>query len=275
MGGSAVSYGVAGSGPPVALLHGWGLGPRAYRRTILALAGTGCTVYAPALPGFAGTPELLPAERSLAGYGRFVGRFLDAVGLPATALTVGHSLGGAVAIAFSAGFPGRSASMLLANTVGSPVWQATGTASRPMADRPIWRWAAALGGDLVQAAGSGQLAVIPAVVGDLVPNLRQGPGALWRTSQLGRGANLVAELRSVARSGTPISLLWSDRDRVVPIGTFRDLCRAAGVAGEVVPGPHSWLIGDPSRCALAAMHCLADAGVTTGTPGLRVVGPGS
>ncbi len=261
VGGSAVPYGIAGSGPPVVFLHGWGLGPRAYRRTILALARIGCTVYAPALPGFAGARELPTAQRSLPGYGGFVGHFLDAVGVPTVALTVGHSLGGAVAIAFAAGCPGRSVSLLLANTVGSPVWQVTGTTPRAMEERPIWQWGAALSGDLVQAVGSRQLAVIPAVLGDLVPNLRRSPGALWRTSQLGRGANLVAELHSVARRGTPISMLWSDRDRVVPVATFRDLCRAAGVAGEVVPGSHSWLIGDPTRCAVAAMHCLVEAGV--------------
>jgi pimeloyl-ACP methyl ester carboxylesterase len=273
--GSAVLYGVAGSGPPVAFLHGWGLGPRAYRRTILALARIGCTVYAPALPGLGGTAELPTAERSLPGYGRFVGRFLDALGVPATALTVGHSLGGAVAIAFAAGHPDRTSSVLLANPVGSPVWQARGAALRPMEDRPIWHWGAALGGDLAQAVASRHLAVVPAVLGDLLPNLSRNPGALWRTSQLGRAANLVPELRSIARRGTPIRVLWSDRDHVVPNDTFRDLCRAAGVVGEVVPGPHSWLIGDPSRCAAAARHCLVEAGVATRAPGLRVVDPGS
>jgi pimeloyl-ACP methyl ester carboxylesterase len=273
--GSAVLYGVAGSGPPVVFLHGWGLGPRAYRRTILALARIGCTVYAPALPGLGGTAELVSSDRSLLGYGRFVGRFLDALGVPAAALTVGHSLGGAVAIAFAAGHPDRTSSVLLANAVGSPVWQVRGLNSRPMEERPIWHWGAALGGDLVQAVGSRHLAVVPAVLGDLLPNLGRSPGALWRTSQLGRGANLVAELQSIARRGTPIHLLWSDRDRVVPSGTFRDLCQAAGVTGEVVPGPHSWLIGDPSRCATAALHCLVEAGVAPRALGLRVIDPGS
>jgi pimeloyl-ACP methyl ester carboxylesterase len=275
VGGSAVLYGAAGSGPPIVFLHGWGLGPRAYRRTILALARIGCTVYAPALPGLGGTAELPTTERSLPGYGRFVGRFLDSLGVPTTALTVGHSLGGAVAIAFAAEHPDRTSSLLLANPVGSPVWQVREPDPRPMEERPIWHWGAALSGDLVQAVGSRHLAVVPAVLGDLLPNLGRSPGALWRTSQLGRGANLVAELRTIARRRVPVHLLWSDRDHVVPNGTFRDLCQAAGVVGEVVPGPHSWLIGDPSRCATAATHCLVEAGVTPRALDLRVIDPGT
>jgi pimeloyl-ACP methyl ester carboxylesterase len=48
-------------------------------------------VYAPALPGLTGT--VARAEVSAEGYARFVGRFLDALGVKRPVL-VGHSLGG-------------------------------------------------------------------------------------------------------------------------------------------------------------------------------------
>ena len=50
--GHRVRYGVAGSGAPALFLHGWGLRPNAYRRSIQAMSRAGCRVYAPALPGF-------------------------------------------------------------------------------------------------------------------------------------------------------------------------------------------------------------------------------
>ena len=78
--GRRVRYGVAGSGRPALFLHGWGLRPNAYARDIEAMAAAGCRVVAPALPGFGGTPELEPEQRTFVGYGAWVGRFCDAVG---------------------------------------------------------------------------------------------------------------------------------------------------------------------------------------------------
>ena len=76
--GHRVHYGEVGAGPSGLFLHGWGLRPNAYARSIEAMAVAGCHVVAPSLPGFGGTPELAPADRTFAGYGAWVGRFLDA-----------------------------------------------------------------------------------------------------------------------------------------------------------------------------------------------------
>src|SRR5436309_1052139 len=75
------SYAVGGHGLPVLFLHGWGLGHRTYRGTLLALVERGCRVYAPSLPGFAGTVDLAPSRRTMAGYAGWVDAFLDAVGV--------------------------------------------------------------------------------------------------------------------------------------------------------------------------------------------------
>src|SRR5438876_11492199 len=72
-------YGVAGrDGLPVVFLHGWALGSRTYRRSIDRLLALGCQVYAPALPGFGGTPDLPRRQFSFAGYADWVDGFLDA-----------------------------------------------------------------------------------------------------------------------------------------------------------------------------------------------------
>ena len=55
----------------------------------------------PRFPGSVGPPSSTPKDRSFAGYGRWVGRFLDAVGEETVALVAGHSFGGGVATAFT------------------------------------------------------------------------------------------------------------------------------------------------------------------------------
>ena len=77
--GRVAGYGVAGTGPPLVFLHGWGLGQHAYKRALKTLVSQGLRVYAPALPSFGGTADLPAAERTLGGYARWVDRFLTAV----------------------------------------------------------------------------------------------------------------------------------------------------------------------------------------------------
>src|SRR5271166_5115077 len=67
--GRVALYGEAGSGPPVLFLHGWGLDHKAYKRALSRLVRAGVHVYAPALPGFGGTPALRDGPTGLADYG--------------------------------------------------------------------------------------------------------------------------------------------------------------------------------------------------------------
>ena len=68
--GRRVNYGVAGHGLPVLFLHGWGLGIRAYKRSLKRLVRLGCRVVAPAMPEFGGTAGLPPGRsRASSGLG--------------------------------------------------------------------------------------------------------------------------------------------------------------------------------------------------------------
>jgi predicted alpha/beta-fold hydrolase len=87
--GRSVRYLAAGSSPAVVLLHGLGEGPSDWVAVLARLARSRA-VYAPALPGFDGHRGA--AEASAEGHARFLGRFLDAVGLRRVVL-VGHSVG--------------------------------------------------------------------------------------------------------------------------------------------------------------------------------------
>ncbi len=261
VGGHRVGYMVAGSGPAALFFHGWGLSPNAYRRPIEAMGRAGCRVYAPALPGFGGTPELAPEQRTFDGYATWVGEFLDAVGQDEVALVAGHSFGGGVATAFSHQQPGRVAALLLANAIGSPTWALFPNEARTMIQRPVWDWGRHFSTDLLQSPRLFRLAAT--LLEGFIPNLITNPLGMFRTGEFIRRADLVREVRVVAERGIPVTVAWSDRDRLVPRSAFDELRRAAGVEGVVVEGAHAWLIADPERFGELAISALVDSGVLT------------
>ena len=255
--GRRVHYGVAGSGRSALFLHGWGLRPNAYARDIEAMAAAGCQVVAPCLPGFGGTPELDVEDRTFVGYGAWVGRFCDAVGLGELALVAGHSMGGGVAAAFVHQRSERVGSLLLANAVGGPTWALFPNEVRTMVQRPFWDWGRHFGRDLFQSPRD--LRMLPLLLEDFIPNLLRNPLGMVRTGEFIRKADLVAEVREIARRGIPVTIAWSDRDGLVPRSAFDDLRRAAGVEGVVVEGSHAWLIAAPERFGELAISALVDA----------------
>jgi len=256
-----VHYGVTGSGPAALFLHGWGLRPNAYRAPIQAMAAAGCRVYAPSLPGFGGTRELPAERRTFAGYGAWVAAFLDAVGVEDVALAAGHSFGGGVATAFVDAQPGRTASLLLANAIGSPTWALFPNEVRTMMQRPVWDWGRHFSTDLLHSPG--QLRLLPLLLEDFIPNMVRNPLGMFRTGEFIRRADLVREVRRIADRGVPVTVAWSDRDRLVPRSAFDDLRHAAGVDGVVVEGSHAWLISDPAGFGEVAISALVDSGALT------------
>jgi hypothetical protein len=82
---------------------------------------------------------------------------------------------------------------------------------------------------------------------------------MFRTGEFIRRADLVREVRSIARWGIPVTVAWSDRDGLVPRSAFDELRHAAGVDGVVVEGAHAWLIADPAAFGELAISALVDA----------------
>jgi len=102
--GLRLHYVATGRGPAVVLLHGLGGFAESWRSTVDALAGR-ATVYAVDLPG-CGRSAKPPARYDLGFFAAAVTGFLDEQGV-AQASLVGHSLGGAVAVACALAHPGR------------------------------------------------------------------------------------------------------------------------------------------------------------------------
>jgi 4,5:9,10-diseco-3-hydroxy-5,9,17-trioxoandrosta-1(10),2-diene-4-oate hydrolase len=115
VGGLPVRYLVAGEGAPLVLLHALGESALDWRWVLPALAHTH-RVYAVDLPGFgySGKPS---AEYSSAFFARFVGAYLDALGLERAAL-VGNSLGGLVALRLAVSEPARVSTLGLVASAG-------------------------------------------------------------------------------------------------------------------------------------------------------------
>jgi pimeloyl-ACP methyl ester carboxylesterase len=243
--GGAV-YGVVGTGPPLLFLHGWGLGYRSYRRSLESLAAAGSRVYAPALPGFGGTRPLPPEDFSIAGYARWVGSFLEAVGLDQPVALVGHSFGGGVAIRLAYDEAARVRHLVLVNSIGGSAWVQHGSVLRSLAERPLWDWGLHMSLDLFPIRQFTR--VVPVIVEDALPNLVRDPLSVWRVAHLARTANLTAELEELRRRELPIVVLWGKADRVLPQASLESLCAAAGVGPEQclrVEGRHTWILTDP------------------------------
>ena len=245
--GRPALYGVAGEGLPVVFLHGWGLGQHAYKRPLKRLVHLGCRVFAPALPGFGGSADLPPADRTLTGYGDWVDQFCAVVGLEEPAIVVGHSFGGGVAIKLAHDHPDRVRTLVLVNSIGGSAWARSGSTIRSMAERPIWDWGIHFPGDIFPVPQFSR--VVPVILEDLVPNLVRNPMAVWRVAGLARKADLTAELEELKRRHLPVVVLWGEKDKIIPRESFDALCAAIGSDGEVVHGNHSWLLADPDAFA--------------------------
>lgn len=259
VGGRPAHYGVGGDGPGIVLfLHGWGLTNRTYERALGRLVAHGLRVYAPALPGFGGTAELPPEERSLRGYARWVGEFAAAVGISGPVTVVGHSFGGGVAIRTAHDLPELVSRLILVNSIGGSTWSNGRGVLKAISQRPLWDWGLHLQADLLPTR---QMAtVLPVILRDAVPNLLRCPGAIWRVANLARTADLTPELAELNVRKLPVVIVWSQRDNVIPEATLMSL--RASLADHrlvTVPGGHGWLLTDPHRFGEVITNILAVA----------------
>ncbi|MEA3055696.1 MAG: hypothetical protein QOD30_1128, partial [Actinomycetota bacterium] len=231
--GRTARYGVGGApdGAPVLFLHGWALGSRAYKRAVRRLTMRGCRVYAPAMPSFGGTADLPNEHMNIAGYSAWVDAFLTKVGVDEPALVIGHSFGGGVATKLAHDRPERVRYLVLLNAVGG------------VSPRPPWEWMLGFTRELWPVPQG--LEMVQAMRDDLVPNLLRNPIGLLRAGRLAQDADLVPELIEIRERGTPVLVLTSDGDGVIPHAAFEALCDAVGAEGRVVSGRHSWLLADP------------------------------
>jgi len=242
--GRPAAYSIAGTGMPVLLLHGWALAHHTYKGVIGTIAAQGCQVIAPAMPGFGGTRDLPGDAFSMRGYAQWVADLLDALDIEESAVVLGHSFGGGVAIRLAFDHRPRVRSLVLVNSVGGSSWK-RGKTLRSIAERPLWDWGLHFPSDVWPLRQATR--VLPVVMEDFLPNLARNPRAIVRVANLARRADMRVELESLRDDGMPISILWGTRDGIITRESFEALCVASGVEGTVVEGSHSWLLADPKH----------------------------
>jgi pimeloyl-ACP methyl ester carboxylesterase len=263
IGGRAVEYGEAGTGPALLFLHGWGLDHKAYKRALSRLVSAGLRVLAPALPGFGGTAALPPALADFTGYANWVAEFLRSVGVDKPALVMGHSFGGGVAIQFAHDHPDQVRGLVLVNSVGGSAWTLRGTTLRSMAQRPLWDWGLHFPADLLPVRQARR--VLPVIVAEALPNLMRDPRSFWMAAGLARRADLTAELAELRDRGLPVVVLWGQSDQLITRASFEDMCTTLGDPEIVtVPGNHSWLIADPDAFGEVMTNVLDVVGMAGG-----------
>src|ERR671922_2807465 len=113
--GHRVIYRIAGSGPPVVLIHGMVNSSRHWERVALRLADS-YTVIAPDLIGH-GESAAPRGDYSLGAHASGIRDLLTAIGVERASL-VGHSLGGGVAMQFFYQFPQRTERLVLVSSGG-------------------------------------------------------------------------------------------------------------------------------------------------------------
>jgi pimeloyl-ACP methyl ester carboxylesterase len=218
------------------------------------------------MPGFGGSEALPDANFSIGGYARWVADLLDVLDITESAVVVGHSFGGGVAIRFAHDFRSRTRSLVLVNSVGGSSWR-RGKVLTSITERPLWDWGLHFPADVWPMRQATR--VLPVIAEDLLPNVLRHPRAFVRVANLARRADLRSELEALRDQGLPITIIWAARDGIIPRESFEALCVASGVEGTVVEGSHSWLLADPEhfgevitndvRIAQAARELEADA----------------
>ncbi|MBW0115363.1 alpha/beta fold hydrolase [Pseudonocardia abyssalis] len=221
------AFRIAGSGPPVVLVHGIGDSSATWSPVLAALARRHLVI-APDLLGH-GSSDKPRADYSVAAYANGVRDLLGVLGVERATL-VGHSLGGGVAMQFAYQFPERTERLVLVGSGGAgpdvtPVLRAMTLPGAAVAlgllRMPTARLQVGAGVALLRMLGTdlGQDAPDLLRMVDALPDAT-ARAAFIRTLRAvvdWRGQVVTMLDRCYLTRGMPTMLVWGARDAVVPI----------------------------------------------------------
>ncbi|MEA2312770.1 MAG: hypothetical protein QOE28_2738 [Solirubrobacteraceae bacterium] len=261
--GHQVSYRIAGSGPPVVLVHGMVNSSRHWQGVARRLADR-YTVIAPDLIGHgdSATPR---GDYSLGAHASVIRDLLAALGIE-RATMVGHSLGGGIAMVYFWQFPDRVERLGLVSSggLGREVSPLLRSAALPgaapllslVANERVTRGLERAGSAL-RRRGSGVGVQLQAIARALQPLSGPGQRAAFIHSLRAvidpRGQRVSATDRLYLLEAVPMLIAWGDRDRTIPA--------AHGAAAHAVL-PKSRLVSIPGAAHfphLEAPDALATA----------------
>ena len=237
--GHRVIYRIAGSGPPVVVIHGMVNSSRHWESVAVRLADS-YTVVAPDLIGHgdSATPR---GDYSLGAHAASIRDLLTAIGIDRASI-VGHSLGGGVAMQFFYQFPQRTERLALVSSggLGREVSPLLRTAALPGASSLLALAAhrqvlAALhrGGERLRQRGSGRGVYLQAIARALRPleksDARRAFLETLRAVIDARGQRVSARDRLYLLGSMPTLIVWGERDNTIPLAHGR-------AAHQAVPG---------------------------------------
>jgi pimeloyl-ACP methyl ester carboxylesterase len=234
--GHRVIYRVAGSGPPVVLIHGMVNSSRHWEEVALRLADR-YTVIAPDLIGH-GDSAAVRGDYSIGAHAASIRDMLAVIGID-RATIVGHSLGGGVAMQFFYQFPQRTERLVLVSSGGlghevSPLLRSAAlpgmsgvigvVAHRRILDS-LWEL-----GKRLRARGHSKGVYVQAIVRALRPLEQPGARAAFlhtlRSVIDVHGQRVSAVDRLYLLGSMPTLVVWGERDNTIPLEHGRALHEA-------------------------------------------------
>jgi pimeloyl-ACP methyl ester carboxylesterase len=237
--GHRVIYRMAGSGPPVVLIHGMVNSSRHWQEVALRLADD-YTVIAPDLLGH-GDSATIRGDYSLGAHAASIRDLLAAIGVDRASI-VGHSLGGGIAMQFFYQFPQRTERLALVSSggLGREVSPLLRGAAIPGASAILWAAAhprvldgLTRAGERLREGGVSKGVYLKVIARALRPLEQPGSReAFLQTLRAvidGHGQRVSARDRLYLLESMPTLIVWGERDQTIPIAHGRD-------AHAVIPG---------------------------------------
>lgn len=217
--GSPVHVLESGTGPAVLMLHGSGpgtTGSGAWATTAQAL-GTSWHLVAPDQAGFGRTPIPAGSRGGLRLWTEQAAGLMDALGVERYAV-VGHSMGGAVALALAAARPQQVTRVVAVSTMGAP--------GAPLSADLDAVWAAPAGPlgarDMLSRLVLDQALVTESAVAARAAAMRAGAAAfasLFPPPRARWADELTLSAQTLAGIRAPVLLVHGAEDRITPLGT--------------------------------------------------------
>lgn len=111
-----INYKIAGSGPAVLVLHGWGGSSDSWKKVVEVLSNSGFLVIIPDLPGF-GKSRTPPKTWGVSEYAECIDNFAKSLNLEKFFL-IAHSFGGRISIKFAASHQEKIEALILCASAG-------------------------------------------------------------------------------------------------------------------------------------------------------------
>ncbi|HMH48366.1 MAG TPA: alpha/beta fold hydrolase [Solirubrobacteraceae bacterium] len=230
--GRRVIYRVAGSGPPIVLIHGM-LNSSSHWRAVASDLASEYTVIAPDLIGH-GDSAAPRGDYSLGAHAASIRDLLAAIGID-QATIVGHSLGGGVAMQFFYQFPQRVERLVLISSggLGREVKPALRSAALPgvsallsLTIRPRLLGALAQGGARLRERGVRSGVYLQAAARALGPLQNAGARQAFLHTLRAvidvHGQRVSATDRLYLLESLPTMIVWGERDNTIPLAHGRN-----------------------------------------------------